>query len=65
MERHDITIVLEVSKMFEEQYGPEAAREHMQHLADDLKGKFGHLVDNVEKMVNSYLDYFGVLPKGK
>ena len=64
-ERHDLTKVLEVSKMFEEKYGPEAAREYVQHLADDLNGKFGHLVEDVEKMVNNYLDYFGVLPKGK
>jgi hypothetical protein len=58
-ERHDITRVLEISRMFEEKYGAEAAREYVQHLADDLNGKFGHLVEDVQGLVDKTLAYFG------
>jgi len=58
-ERHDITRVLEFSRMFEEKYGEEAAREYVQHLADDLNGKFNHLVEDVQVSVNKTLAYFG------
>ncbi len=33
-ERHDITRVLEFSRMSEEKYGEQAAREYVQHLAN-------------------------------
>lgn len=58
-ERHDITRVLEVSKMFAEKYGEEAAREYVQHLADDVNGRFNHLVEDVQVLVNNALVYFG------
>jgi hypothetical protein len=58
-ERHDITRVLEFSRMFEEKYGPEAAREYVQHLADDLNGKFNHLVEDIQNLVDKTLAYFG------
>ena len=58
-ERHDITRVLEFSRMFEDLYGQEAAREYVQHLADDLNGKFGHLVEDVQALVDQTLVYFG------
>ena len=58
-ERHDITRVLEFAAMFREQYGEEAAQEYVQHLADDLAGKFGHLVEDVQSQVNKTLRYFG------
>lgn len=58
-ERHDITRVLEFSRMFEEKYGEEAAREYVQHLADDLNGKFNHLVEDVQVLVDKTLTYFG------
>ena len=58
-ERHDITRVLEFSRMFEERYGEEAAREYVQHLADDLNGKFNHLVEDVKVLVDKTLVYFG------
>lgn len=58
-ERHDITKVLEVARMFEEKYGPEAANEYVQHLADDINGKLGHLVEDVQAMVDKTLAYFG------
>ncbi len=58
-ERHDITRVLEFSRMFQEKYGEEAAREYVQHLADDLNGKFNHLVEDVQVLVDKTLAYFG------
>ena len=58
-ERHDITRVLEFSRMFEGKYGEEAAREYVQHLADDLNGKFSHLVEDVQALVDQTLAYFG------
>jgi len=60
-ERHDITRILEFAKMFTEQYGEEAAQEYVQHLADDLKGKFGHLMEDIQEMVDKNLAYFGAL----
>ena len=62
-ERHDITRVLEFSRMFEEKYGEEAAREYVQHLADDLNGKFNHLVEDVQVLVDKTLTYFGARKK--
>ena len=58
-ERHDMTCVLEFSRMFEEKYGEEAAREYVQHLADDLNGNFNHLVEDVQVLVDKTLTYFG------
>lgn len=58
-ERHDIGRVLEFAKMFEEKYGEEGAREYVQHLQDDLKARFGHLLEDVEKIVANNLKYFG------
>ena len=58
-ERHDITRVLEFSRKFTDQYGEEAAKEYVQHLADDLNGKFNHLVEDVRALVDQTLTYFG------
>jgi len=51
--------VLKFSRMFEEKYGEEAAREYVQHLADDLNGKFNHLVEDAQALVDQTLSYFG------
>ncbi len=59
VERHDIGRVLEFAKMFEEEYGEEGAREYVQHLQDDVKGLFGHLLEDVEKLIDDNLRYFG------
>ena len=45
--------------MFEEKNGKEAAQEYIQHIHDDLNAKFGHLLEDVEKMVADTLSYFG------
>jgi hypothetical protein len=51
--------VLEFSRKFTDQYGEEAAKEYVHHLADDLNGKFTHLVEDVQALVNQTLTYFG------
>lgn len=58
-ERHDLGRVLELGKTFEEKYGEEGAREYVQHLQDDLSSRFGHLLEDVEKLVAENLKYFG------
>lgn len=60
-ERHDITQIPDTFQMMKEQYGEEAAREYVQHLADDLKGKFDHLMEDVQGLIDKNLTYFGAL----
>lgn len=58
-ERHDITKIPDTFEMFKAQYGEEAAREYVQHLADDMKGKFNHLIEDVQSLIDQNLTYFG------
>ena len=58
-ERHDITKIPDTYEMFKEKYGEEAAREYVQHLADDLNGQFNYLVEDVQALVDKTLAYFG------
>ncbi len=58
-ERHDITKIPETYQMFKDKYGEEAAREYVQHLADDLNGKFNHLIEDIQALVDKNLVYFG------
>ncbi len=58
-ERHDFTRVLEFAKMFTEKYGEEAAQEYVFHISDDLKGKFGHVIEDAEIAAKDALTYFG------
>ena len=58
-ERHDITRIPDAFQMFKEKYGEEAAREYVQHLADDLNGKFNHLLEDVQVLIDKNLTYFG------
>jgi hypothetical protein len=58
-ERHDITKIPETFEMFKEKYGEQAAREYVQHLADDLNGKFNHLIEDVQALIDKNLTYFG------
>ena len=57
--RHDITKIPDTFQMFKEKYGEEAAREYVQHLADDLSGKFNHLIEDVQALIDKNLTYFG------
>ena len=59
-ERHDITRIFEFGTMFEQQYGIEAREEYLRHLHDDVKAKFDHLMDDLEKQMTDTLAYFGV-----
>jgi hypothetical protein len=58
-ERHDITKIPDTFQMFKEKYGEEGAREYVQHLSDDLKGRFGHVIEDFEAAMASALTYFG------
>ena len=58
-ERHDVTKIPDNFQMFKEKYGEEAAREYVQHLADDLNGKFNHLIEDVQALIDKNLKYFG------
>ena len=60
-ERHDITKIPDTFRMFKEKYGEQAAREYVQHLADDLNGKFNHLIEDVQALIDKNLSYFGAM----
>ena len=57
-DRHDITKIPETYKIFKEKYGEDANREYVQHTADDLNGKFNHLIEDVHVLVDNTLAYF-------
>ncbi len=59
-ERHDVTKIYEYGQMFKDKYGDEALQEYLQHIHDDLKAKFKHVQDDLEKAVADTLAYFGV-----
>jgi bifunctional DNA-binding transcriptional regulator/antitoxin component of YhaV-PrlF toxin-antitoxin module len=59
-ERHDITKIPEYGLMFKEKYGDEAVQEYLQHLHDDIKAKFKHIHENMEKAISDTLLYFGI-----
>lgn len=58
-ERHDITAIPDTFQMFKEQHGEEAAREYVQHLSDDIRGRFGHVLEDFEKEMAAAIRYFG------
>ena len=58
-ERHDINAIPDNFQMFKEKYGEEAAREYVQHLSDDVKSRFGHLLEGFEKEMAAAIKYFG------
>jgi len=60
IERHDITKIHEYGKMIEEKYGYKGLQEYLQHIHDDVKAKFEHIVHDLERQVRETLDYFGV-----
>lgn len=59
-ERHDITKIYEYGKIIEEKYGKEGLQEYIQHIHDDVKAKFQHLLQDFEKAIAEALEYFGV-----
>ena len=58
-ERHDINAIPDTFQMFKEKYGEEAAREYVQHLSDDIKGRFGHVLEDFEKEMVAAIKCFG------
>ncbi len=59
-ERHDITRMFKYGTMIEEKYGPAARDEYIRHIHDDVKAKFDHLREDLEKALRETLAYFGV-----
>jgi len=59
IERHDLGRVLEFGNMFQAKYGDEGANEYVRHLQDDLKARFRHLLEDVERLISDHLNYFG------
>lgn len=59
-ERHDITKIHEYGRMIEEKYGKEGLQEYIQHIHDDIKAKFEHIQNDLQKAVADALAYFGV-----
>ena len=57
--RHDITAIPDNFQMFKDKYGEEAAREYVQHLSDDIKGRFSHVLEDFEKEMAAAIKYFG------
>ena len=51
-ERHDIKKIHEFGEMFRKSHGEEAMREYILHIHDDVRGKFGHLVEDLETSFN-------------
>ncbi len=59
-ERHDITRIYEFGKLIEDQHGKEGLQEYIRHLHVDIKAKFHHLQQDLEKSLAETLAYFGV-----
>lgn len=59
-ERHDITRMYEYGKHIEKRYGKEALQEYILHIHDDLKAKFEHIKQDLDKTIADTLAYFGV-----
>ena len=58
-ERHDITRIHEHGETIREQYGSEALAEYIEHIRDDVRGKFSGIHDDYEKNITDALMYFG------
>ena len=54
-ERHDIKKIHEFGEMFRESHGDEAVREYIQHIHDDVRGKF-NLIEDLDKVVKEIAD---------
>jgi len=48
-ERHDITKIHEYGRMIEEKYGEKGLQECIQHIHDDVRAKFNHIMHDFEK----------------
>ena len=59
-ERDDSTKIYEYGKRIEEKYGQEALQEYIRHIHDDVKAKFEHMREDLEKALVETLAYFGV-----
>ncbi|MBF0439881.1 MAG: hypothetical protein HQL93_12290 [Magnetococcales bacterium] len=60
-ERHDLGKILETANMWTERFGAEGAREYLHHLQDDVESRFNHLLEDMQKITQENLAYFGCL----
>lgn len=60
-ERHDITRIYEYGKMIEREHGGEALAEYIEHIREDVAGKFCKLGRDEKTMLEA-LAYFGCVP---
>ena len=58
-ERHDLTRILEFSRAIGAESGEEAAREYIQHIADDYNGKCGHAMEKAQEIIDKALESLG------
>ncbi len=58
--RHDITRIYEYGMEMEAKYGKEGLQEYIRHIHDDVKTKFEHIQQDLEKAISDTLAYFGV-----
>lgn len=59
-ERHDITRLCEHGRLIEGRYGKEGLQEYVRHIQDDMKAKFEHVRQDLDKTITDTLAYFGV-----
>lgn len=60
-ERHDITRIYEYGRMIEREHGNEALAEYIEHIREDVVGKFSG-IGRDEKTMADALAYFGCGP---
>lgn len=58
--RHDLSQVLTLAEAADNLFGPEAGRELLQHLLDDLKAKLGHALPDAQPVVAQTLAQLGI-----
>lgn len=63
--RHDVKKIGEYGSMISEQYGTEGLQEYIMHIQDDMKTKFGHIMEDFEKAMSGAMEYFGIKEVGK
>lgn len=58
-ERHDLNRILEFSQTIAVEYGDEAAREYVRHIADDYNIGGGHTMEKAQEIINKTLESLG------
>lgn len=59
-ERHDITKIYDFGKEIEAKYGREGLDEYIRHIHDDVRAKFKHIEEDLQKAMSETLKYLGI-----